>query len=143
MQASFSWPDGTFAIDGLAPGEYVVRAAAAGWTDAATRPLAIVEGARLGGVDLALASGGALEVLVLDRDGDPLAGASVAIAPDGRSALLLGSIAAPLTDSDGRAVLRGVAPGRYRVHARAAAGEVGASDPFDYPLEGPVCVRVR
>ncbi|MFH1570595.1 MAG: carboxypeptidase regulatory-like domain-containing protein [Gemmatimonadota bacterium] len=120
-------PDGTYRLEGLAPGPYYVSAAAKeyetryydGATDlAAATAVEVPEDGSVEGIDFALerynAGEGSIAGTVTNEvDGHPIAGAIVhAFAPD--NPYMYG---ATETDGDGRYAIRGLRSGRYVVEA--------------------------
>ncbi len=137
-----SGADGACRVEGVAPGAWRLRVQARGWAPAALDvdvPAGVVEH-DAGRVVLGRLAG--LDVLVLDPDGAPAAGAHVEAAAGGRAGtFVVVSVAGPpgeapplpgglgggrggVSDAAGRARLEGLEPGVYAVRAvRAGAAE--------------------
>ena len=124
-----SGADGTYTITGLAPGDYRVqaRAEAEGLThefyddtgdwNLAT-PVSVTAGATQAEIDFTLAAGGSIAGTVYEADGTtPIAGANVRA----ESYVCCGGGDGIRTAADGTYTLTGLAPGDYRVRARAGA----------------------
>jgi protocatechuate 3,4-dioxygenase beta subunit len=102
--------NGTFVLDGLAPGGYVLFAGRGVEASDPVGPIPVAPGEELREVLLILATGAALGGLVLDlRDGRPIALASVSA----------GSASA-VTDERGRYVLKGLPEGTVSLAASAS-----------------------
>lgn len=110
---------GKFTIEGIAPGEYVVSASAAGFAsrsaDSPTVPLADRDA---GDVRLRLSRGGRLEGEVVDSNGSPVSGAEVGAAAEEES----GWVAPVASGADGRFAFPALAAGAYTLGARRATG---------------------
>ena len=121
-------PDGTFSVDGLAPGTYLVSFAQSSddyvtqWWAGATNsfsatPVAVEADQAVTGIDAALASAGSISGTVTRAaDGLPAAGIAVSATSWG------GSGYDATTDSTGAYRLSGVAPGSYQVRFSDPAG---------------------
>jgi protocatechuate 3,4-dioxygenase beta subunit len=136
---------GEFRIAGLAPGEYYVSAgpqmqfgapgAAApagtarttiattfypGTTDqSAAQPIAVARGAEVGNISFMLLSLPAFRVsgVVVDEDGQPVAGAMVMLMSDPRNGSFMGPIGNVRSGDDGRFTIDRVVSGTYRTSA--------------------------
>ena len=113
--------DGTYTVHGLAPGDYIVEAEAAGFArefypgasdfEAATR-VAATPGADTPGVDFTLEMGASISgVVVRDSDGTPVAGADVWA----DTYECCGGGNGTRTEQDGTYTIQGLASGDYRV----------------------------
>lgn len=126
--------DGTFRFEGLDEGRY--RLAAIGRTPAQGSgmlpPLALAEDDPAT-VEIPMTAGGPLEIEVVDADGAPVAGASVAVVDAG--GLELPYAAAPTTDLDGLRRIPGIAAGRWTVRA-SAPGHRDASRAVEVERDG-------
>lgn len=104
--------DGSFKIEGLAPGKYRVRATDGTRTSAwaPPQPTWLAEGGRMEGLILALAadSAGKVTGTVKDHLGAPIAGATVHE-----------KVVSATTDGNGVFVLRGLDPGRHELTVEA------------------------
>lgn len=109
--------DGTFALRGLLPGTYVLRADPQRWSADASARLASaqIDGLEVAAgssreVEVRLAKGGSLVVRAVDVEGRPIAGANVRLAPrDGAHAMP--------TDAAGATRFDGLTPGRVTITA--------------------------
>lgn len=102
--------DGTYAVDGLVPGEHTVGVEVPfGYTpDGPTARTVTVDADDVADVDFALARPGAVGGVVTDAGGAPVPGATVTVdGPDGAVELV--------TDADGAYFLDGLVPGAYAV----------------------------
>lgn len=126
LPASFQ-PNGTFTIGNVSPGNYdlafvglppdaYVAEARYGGTDALAQKIAIY-GASSDQVEIAVSTkGGQLTGVVTDRDRRPVPSVDVVLIPEG-------PIQRPdryktvKTDANGRYLLRGIAPGDYRIYS--------------------------
>lgn len=132
---STTGPDGLFALVGLRPGRHTIEVTEETGARPA-RPVSVEVPAERDVEDLriALAEGGEVRGRVVDAAGSPVARAGVALT----GAEL--AIRSATTDDDGRFVLEGVAPGRYRASAsrRGVAlrrPEQGPDDVDGVPVE--------
>lgn len=108
---------GNFRFTGLPPLPYQVFVEASPWAATDERH-AVPES---GSIEIVLEEGGALEGVVIDPVGTPVAGAEVALAIDGRAAWgadALRPMPGAVTDADGRFRLEGLAPENYRIDVR-------------------------
>lgn len=121
-------PDGSFVVGNISKGEYKLNVTG-------LPPDAYVKSARLGGEDvlengLTVGGGplpGAFEVVVsatggriegvVQKDGLPFSGASVALVPEARRRQRTDLFKSTTTDQYGRFTLRGIAPGEYKLFA--------------------------
>lgn len=116
-------PDGTYSISGLAPGSYVIRTEAEGFTrvllGAAVLPFETVS------VHFMLTPNpGFLSGTVLDPDGLPVPGATIVV----RENTAVGpSAGRTLTDLDGRYAFTDLPPGSYIVTADAPGFRIGTA----------------
>ena len=118
--------EGRFELIGLAPGQFSLSAARAGYVtiphgatrpDAAGTPVSIASGQLLTNVRLLLARGAVITGTVRDTNGDPLSGLTVSVEQLARAG------AGPptsqtVTNDRGAYRIFGLAPGRYIVSAR-------------------------
>jgi Carboxypeptidase regulatory-like domain len=91
-----------------------------GTTDqAAAQPIAVAAGAEVGNITFTMQSAPAFRVsgIVVDENGNPVAGAMVMLMGDPRSGMFLGPAGNGHSQDDGRFVIEGVTPGNYRVNA--------------------------
>lgn len=124
---SVSDPSGNFEVYDLNPKTYVFEAWADGYTYSRTEPLELAKGAWLDGVVIRLGKGAEVSGQVVQSlDGTPIAGAPVVVRPDDpRPPFIMksvneGYVKEATTDADGRFLVVGVGPGKYRadvVHA--------------------------
>lgn len=121
--------DGTFLVAALRPGTYELTAERDGWAPA-TRSVAVASAERAERVDFTLLQGGRIEVVVLDGEQKPVAGASVSLydaagqrVSRGLTSRSIFSTNANTTGADGRVVLAGVAAGTYEVRAGRPGAE--------------------
>jgi hypothetical protein len=98
------------------PDDCYLKSARLGTGDALENGVSTGRAARGDTLELVIsAAGGRMEGAVLDRDGQGVGGAVVALIPRVRSANRL--YKAATTDPNGRFTLRGIAPGEYKVFA--------------------------
>ncbi|WP_242347046.1 MSCRAMM family protein, partial [Anaeromyxobacter terrae] len=117
--------DGRYRIPGLAPGQYDLRAAAAGRSPALQRGVTLEPGATFP-LRVALEGTGAIEGVVRDARGRPLAGARVRV--EARGDGLEGALALEArSDFEGRYRLEGVEVGRAELVARQEGVDLGVS----------------
>jgi len=85
---------------------------------------------RPGPLDIVLSdSGGSVEGTVLDSQGQAFAGARVVLAPDEARQSRMDLFKTANSDSTGHFVMRGVAPGSYRLYAWESVDEGDYQDP--------------
>lgn len=122
--------DGRFSFEGLAAGEYSVVARELGFTagprSARVEGLMLSEGQAMKDVVVELAQGAMLRVLVRSSDASPVVGARVRALDS--TGVPLASFESRSTDERGEAVLRGLAPGVYRVLVDASDHAAKVSD---------------
>jgi protocatechuate 3,4-dioxygenase beta subunit len=107
--------DGTFVIDRLQAGTYVVRVEKEGYSAASRPNVVISEGGEVEGVDFVLKRGFAVNGKVLDKKGQPVAGAEIQAYPQ----KVQGDWQRHTTKSkeDGSFRLEGLSPGTYYLRA--------------------------
>jgi hypothetical protein len=111
--------DGSFSLEGVAPGPVRLNAQAPGRQKTTLEGLEVKPGQDLTGLQVVLAPGATIEGRVLSPDGGPVTGAEVVVvepSPDG------GPSFSPLrarTDGDGQYRIDGIAPGPRVLEARA------------------------
>lgn len=122
-------PDGTFALTNLPEGEYrvsiwglpddfYVKAARLGSDDALDAGVTVAHGKTFGSMEMVISGTGArVEGSVLNEDNLPVSGARVVVVPDGKRRENPSWYKSGITDQYGRFVLRGIAPGSYRLFA--------------------------
>ena len=131
--AVVSAADGTFAIEGIAPGAYEIWASAKGFADTAKLKVDAVAGATVGDLSLALPPGSSLAGRVLRKaDGSAVAGAVVWVKTDATpfsfapADITGGTPTAPTdapnatTKDDGSFQIDGLTPGKVTLEVRAA-----------------------
>ncbi len=129
--------DGRYELDDLDPGTYALRVGSRGWGRGAGSTgeafgVAVVEGVEVtatsmtGGVNVQLSSPGRVIGLVVGKDGEPLAGATVFVRE--ASGRPVDAISTVRSGSDGRFSYSRVNPGTYVVSAR---GDGQASETVD------------
>lgn len=122
--------DGTFRIEGGAPGKSIVRARKQGWLVTRSKPLTLVAGATTEEIEIALERGGSVRGRVTWPDGSPAADASLALAlgmDPGNQLAQLGS-AAPRTvasASDGTFTFDALTEGPFALAAYAVSPSLG------------------
>jgi RNA polymerase sigma-70 factor (ECF subfamily) len=125
--AGVIWPGHGFSVDGLSPGTYRLQAALGGVCSGQTSSVTVAEGQRVEGVEIPVASGAALEVVVLDSEGDPCSGARATVVPAGEEPLLdAARVSDALGNEAGLVRLKSVPDGRFDVYAMADGRPVGA-----------------
>ncbi|HVY60912.1 MAG TPA: carboxypeptidase-like regulatory domain-containing protein, partial [Planctomycetota bacterium] len=114
---------GAFRLEGLRPGAVDVVAAAAGYTAAVRRAVAVAAGSEGPALDIALSAGGRIAGRFLDALGKPAAGARVTAWEEGE-----GEFHGEATvEADGGFAIEGLAEGTYEVHTMGGGlGEVRA-----------------
>lgn len=112
---------GAFRIEGVADGEYCMRALATGYAYSAVSQVRVANGASQSGCALVVDAGGTLEGFVYE-DNEPQTGVRVEILYDGPSA----SCQIVYTDSEGHYVGRHLVPGEHQlrvVHTERTGGD--------------------
>jgi protocatechuate 3,4-dioxygenase beta subunit len=110
---------GAFALEGLRPGTYLIRAWREGGAAALSEPFTVPEvGDGPEGIVLTLPAGVEVKVRVRGPDGAPVAGAWLYVTDSAGRLVPIGLMQAARTLSDGSAVLP-LAPGNYRIEAQA------------------------
>ncbi len=147
--------DGTFAIDGLAPGEYDIFVLGGGWASDALASMSrdeheplrvLVDGDEIADIELRVVTTATLACRVTEPDGAPVVGAVVVATP---STWHLGgrwpSTVAVLTDAHGVARVADMPAGiQHTMHIRAVDGRsaqltaMPTDDPAVPPLEIPL-----
>ncbi len=124
---------GDFAIEGLPPGDYWVKALAPGYATGRAGPVWVPEGGEGGPVRIELDATAVVSGRVLGPEGEPVRGARVSISLAGLRGSVFGGLDLPRTRSgaDGRYTLRGVPPGTHRILAYVSGRLSGASAPLD------------
>jgi hypothetical protein len=121
--------NGQFSVNGVQPGDYVLelpdlplytylKAARFGRDDILEKPLTL--GTRELGAELQIllgADGGRLETTVLNENSVPQSGVHVVLVPDASRRHRREQYRAAITGDQGRASMRGIPPGRYKVFA--------------------------
>lgn len=118
--SAWTSPDGDFAIAGLQPGLWMVRASAPGLREGWSRPFEVDAGDEAPGVEVVLEEGAALAGRVVEADGSPAVGARVDLA-----ALADGAgrpVALARVDDAGRFLLDGLPTGAHTLTAVAGDG---------------------
>jgi len=112
-ERTFHAEDGSFSIDGLAPGRATVRAAAPGYRPAEKSDVTIPEGRALEGIVLALGRSATVSGTVADQAGAPVADVLVTrrTSDDARRARAGWEDAAAVSDADGAFTIGGLEPG--------------------------------
>ncbi len=114
--------DGRFRVQNVEPGKIVVQVTHTTYLSVSKTGVETTEGAPLT-LDFELDAGGRLEGLVTGPDGKPHVGARVEVSRvGGRDASrdpYDQGIDDPLTGSDGKFAIEGMAPGQYEIYARA------------------------
>ena len=134
--------DGVYRIRGLGASKVAVLAAAAGFAEARSRPVAIAPGQLITGIDLVLNPGTILVGKITDQHGAPVIGAQVTATPvaaghEPGGASGIGSAAAP-------GVMPGATPGAAPGAAPGATIDAFTDDAGEYrlgPLTGSVELR--
>lgn len=128
--------DGSFAIKGLLPGKYAVRAMIEDHPNPDPTSVELLEG-RTPEVSIVVDRGGRVEGTVVDEDGQPVAGAEVsAVSAKSRWGDEKRSLA------DGSFTLPGLGAGDYRIVARRDRAELrGPGQHDDDPRGVPVTVK--
>jgi RNA polymerase sigma factor (sigma-70 family) len=109
---------GEFRFRGVPVGTYVLRAAKTGFADRVASGIAVTDAGGVDGLELLLAAGGAIEGLVTDAKGAPVAGVVVRTRWDGPPA----GAAETKSREDGAYRLAGLPPGHHLVEAARGPG---------------------
>ncbi len=124
--------DGSFSIDGVSPGEYVIQADADGYASTFSTPFHVRQGETTPDVRIELSQGSTLKGRVLDSEsGDPVAGAEISTNEnnwfDSEFTKLLGgmdqtamTVAKVKTDEDGYFEIKLMLPSEYQVRVKHA-----------------------
>lgn len=134
--------EGQFAVEGLSPGTYTLRAAAHGLAPAAMRVEVAPKARDVGPVEVTLGPGARLEGQVVRTGGAPVEGARVTV-EGGAYGASLDTLYDGLTDASGRFSVEGLAPGEVSLsvsarghHTRIVNGvRVGPGVPPAPPVE--------
>jgi protocatechuate 3,4-dioxygenase beta subunit len=110
--------DGTFTVDGLRPGNYLLAASADGRTGPDAQLIAIASPGDAPVADLVMPNGASIHGSVLTADGKPLSGVSVS-ADSPSSSTFMSSTPSTVTDASGNYTLTGFSAGDYSVIASA------------------------
>ena len=156
--------DGSFTIDSVLPGEYVLRAggmrfgmlakesteSSSAVFGQASMPITIRADERIEDLQLTLSEGGSLEVLVTDSSGAPVDGASLFIRD--ASGAPVEMLSMTTTNSRGIGIYSGLSEGEYQVSARtrseaSAEGALarvspGATERVELTLERGTLLKV-
>ncbi|MBM4059837.1 MAG: carboxypeptidase regulatory-like domain-containing protein, partial [Planctomycetes bacterium] len=133
--------DGTFTVHGVDPGEVVVAVNAPAHASLLRQSVRVDAGAVTSLGDLALADGASPTVLVVDRAGQPVAGAEVFVAPCSVGVPVHLGEPAGTTGTDGKVQLDGLPNGRALAAARLPPdGAFHLSEPG--PADGTLRVVV-
>jgi len=116
--------DGTFELNLLTPGEYLVRVSSPGHTREYIRDLTVTAGSVSKIGDVVVRSGGSVVGTVYDRAGKPLAGGYVHLRSEDPN-----SIYDTRADGSGQFEFKSVRPGTYRLSA--SGGSNASGDPFE------------
>ena len=131
-------PDGTFSfsMNGLEEGWYV-KSVRLGGTDILANGLEVEKGKGGGTIQVVVSNGGAELAGLVAQDDKPMIGARVRITPDPETRYNRLRTRTANTDQSGRFSFIGIAPGQYRVTAKASGPEredAVASDPKSVSL---------
>jgi Carboxypeptidase regulatory-like domain len=125
----FARSDGQFVLKGVVPGSYVLdisnlpqdlylKAARFGADDILEKPLTLEAREAVNPLQILLGSdGGRLQVLVYDARGQLHSGAQIVLVPDVTLRSRRQQYRLAATGEDGRAILRGIPPGSYKLFA--------------------------
>lgn len=135
-------PEGTYHIDaggpstGSAPDTYI-KAARANGEDFLEKGLAVGAGSSRGPLEIVLSTAGArIDGSVTDENNLPSAGAVVTLVPEGDRRKQFRLYMTTTTDQSGQFVLRGIAPGTYKLFSWKEVEDNGWEDPeFLAPFE--------
>ena len=111
--------DGTFTVDGLRPGNYLLAASADGHTGPDAQLIAIAAPGDAPVANLVLPNGATIHGSVVTADGKPLSGVSVSADSPNSSSSFMSSTPSTVTDASGNYTLTGFAAGDYSVIASA------------------------
>jgi len=118
--STFASAAGVFAIDGIAPGRYIIAVEAEGLLPVLAGPVDVAEGSDLDAGTVEMADGGLFRGRIDAADtASPLAGATVRLKPQQReelsrpAAIGFGSFTRQTTGDDGRFSFANAAPGSY------------------------------
>ncbi|MCU1271776.1 MAG: hypothetical protein JWN74_3070 [Acidobacteriaceae bacterium] len=133
-------PDGSFAflINGLEEGWYV-KSVRLGAEDILTNGLEVEKGESAGTIQVIVSNDAAQLDGLVTQDDKPLIGARVRVAPDPETPFNHLRLRSGSTDQGGRFSFLGIAPGHYRIIARASTSDgekPAASDPETVTLSG-------
>lgn len=104
--------NGSFIIQGIASGEYMLQARMNGYLEPEKKPISITEGTEITGEIITLSRGLSISGHVLDLDGDPISGANV-------MAVHESSYSSAKSDEEGRFVLTGLKEASFRLSVTA------------------------
>jgi hypothetical protein len=128
-------PEGNYHIDaggpstGSAPDTYI-KAARANGQNFLDKGLAVCAGSSRGPLEIVLSTAGArIDGSVTDGNNLPSAGAVVTLVPDGDRRKQFRLYVTTTTDQSGQFVLRGIAPGTYKLFSWKEVEENGWEDP--------------
>lgn len=138
--AASSDGEGHFRLEGLPPGRHRLTAEAIGHGPATTR--VAIQGVDVEGVELRLGAEARVRGRVLDRNGRPLAGASVLVGEDLPNEVTTNFDLAR-TDGQGRYEAGGLSPGQMRVEAEHPDAGRGIAGPVSIVAGGVHVVDVR
>jgi hypothetical protein len=135
-------PDGNYHIDaggpstGAAPDTYI-KAARSNGEEFLEKGLAIGAGSSRGPLEIVLSTAGArIDGSVTDENSLPSAGAVVTLVPEGDRRKQFRLYMTTTTDQSGQFVLRGIAPGTYKLFSWREVEDNGWEDPeFLAPFE--------
>jgi protocatechuate 3,4-dioxygenase beta subunit len=108
--------DGRFELGPVMPGTFTLRAAPRGMPHAMSEPVSVTAGQRSGEITITVARGGKVAGVVRDDQGNPVAGAQVAVFDTDGSA----QHGSATTDARGAYIVEGVTTGRRSVRASAS-----------------------
>ena len=120
--ATHTRADGGFELPHLSPGEHVLLVSAPGHAPVWIGPIAIAEGARVEGVRIELGVPGAIEGLVTDAAGGPVAGVQIVAFLGGAGDPRGGCFSVVGTDAEGRYAFADLPAGQLLVILTRAGG---------------------